>query len=414
MQLSKDILLRLVRQAIVVTVLLACCVETTAAVDSLRVSLHYRQGSAVLDPGLTGNEEAIARMLKIAERGIRVRSIDIVSSASPEGNTLFNKELSEDRSETALSLLAEMFDLDSASLAVSSIGIDWDGLVDRLCHSEMPYADEALAIIRDTPEWVISDGVVTDSRKLRLRRLGDGEAWSRMLDTIFPQLRVSHISIAYSRSLPALPAAAQGFIATRRGSAGEGQIIRHPQPMHSGRSLRWSVAVRTNLLYDALTVPNLGLEVGLGRGWTAGVWGMYAWWGNSDRGRYRRLQGAELSVRKYFSGRPMLGHHIGVTGSLLRYDVSFGSKGQLSGGSGVPFHDHPSWTVGAEYGYALGLTSRLRLDFSIGVGYFAGRYMTYRIADGHSVWQSTRQRRYFGPVKAELSLVYVIGKGGER
>ena len=68
-----------------------------------------------------------------------------------------------------------------------------------------------------------------------------------------------------------------------------------------------------------------------------------------------------------------------------------------------------------EAGYSLRLTPFLNLDFTAGAGALTGQYQTYTATEGHhSVWQSTRQRRYFGPSKAEIALVWLFGKGGER
>ncbi|MDE6702614.1 MAG: DUF3575 domain-containing protein [Muribaculaceae bacterium] len=405
-----------VRQAMVVTVLLLCTTDKVFAVDSLRVSLHYPIGSAVLDADLDRNARTLEKLQKLADGRVSVHAINIVSSASPEGNTLFNKQLSEDRTRTATALLSGIFELDSIPLTVTSIGIDWDGLTARLGQSEIPYANEAAAIIRNTPEWVVSHGAVTDSRKLKLRRLGDGEAWRCMLDTIFPQLRVSHITIIYHRPLPEISTVSptKYNLVSHRNYLIDAHPVRNEKVFHAEESKPFDLAVRTNLLYDAFAVPNLGFEIGVGHGWSLGVSGMYAWWSKRERGRYWRIQGVELSAKRYFSGSNMRGHHVGLIGSLFRYDFSFGGKGQLSGGSGASFLDNPSWTVGAEYGYAMKISSRLSLDFSLSVGYMAGRYNTYRIIDGHSVWESTRQRRYFGPVKADISLIYIIRKGGER
>lgn len=57
------------------------------------------------------------------------------------------------------------------------------------------------------------------------------------------------------------------------------------------------------------------------------------------------------------------------------------------------------------------------IDFSIGIGYLWGEYKKYHIEDNCYVWRSTNNRRWFGPTKAEVSIVYVIGgkadkKGG--
>jgi hypothetical protein len=45
-----------------------------------------------------------------------------------------------------------------------------------------------------------------------------------------------------------------------------------------------------------------------------------------------------------------------------------------------------------------------------------GEYMKYVPMDGHYVWQSTMKRHYFGPTKAEASLVWIMdfNKGGRK
>lgn len=54
---------------------------------------------------------------------------------------------------------------------------------------------------------------------------------------------------------------------------------------------------------------------------------------------------------------------------------------------------------------------RLNLDFVIGLGYWGGTYYEYLPMDNHYVWQATRQRHWFGPTKAEISLVWLLGRG---
>ena len=53
----------------------------------------------------------------------------------------------------------------------------------------------------------------------------------------------------------------------------------------------------------------------------------------------------------------------------------------------------------------------LNIDFSIGLGYMGGEYKEYLPQDGHYVWQSTKRRHWIGPTKAEISLVWLIGRG---
>ncbi|MBQ5670522.1 MAG: DUF3575 domain-containing protein, partial [Tidjanibacter sp.] len=76
---------------------------------------------------------------------------------------------------------------------------------------------------------------------------------------------------------------------------------------------------------------------------------------------------------------------------------------------------------GVEYGYSFPLAYRLNLDCTIGFGYNTGKFYEYLPIDDCYVWQSTKNRRYMGPTKLEVSLVWLIGcdnynkaKGGNR
>ena len=64
---------------------------------------------------------------------------------------------------------------------------------------------------------------------------------------------------------------------------------------------------------------------------------------------------------------------------------------------------------------------RLNIDFAVAAGYNWGTFDEYLPVDEHYVWQATKRRRYIGPTKLEISLVWLIGcgnynkdKGGKR
>ncbi len=170
------------------------------------------------------------------------------------------------------------------------------------------------------------------------------------------------------------------------------------------------VGVRTNMLYDVMAAPTIGVECCISRVWSIALDGTYTWLNNKDKSRVWRIEGLSLSGRRYFGERPFAGWHAGLYGQLLRYDIHLGSKGYLSGGSGT--RGKPSYGFGVEGGYTLALSRRLRIDFSLGLGYLGGEYQVYRRNGIHNVWQSTHTRKYFGPTSASISLVWVIGKGG--
>jgi hypothetical protein len=173
------------------------------------------------------------------------------------------------------------------------------------------------------------------------------------------------------------------------------------------------VGIRTNLLYDAALVPNLGAEFALGDRWSVATNWAWAWWSRRSRDRYWRVFGGELDVRRWFcAATPLSGQHVGLYGGLLTYDVMLSSdRGYMGGHPGGGMLERPSWYAGVEYGYSLPVARRLNLDFNLGVGYFHSTYYEYAPIDTHYVWQSTHKRQWIGPTKAEISLVWLLGPG---
>lgn len=165
------------------------------------------------------------------------------------------------------------------------------------------------------------------------------------------------------------------------------------------------VSLQSNLLYDALLIPNAGAEVYLGKNFSLdGNWN-YAWWRLDKKHIYWRTYGGDLALRWWFGRdsriKPLTGHHIGTYGQMISYDFEFGKSGVLA--------DRWSWTLGLEYGYSLPIKERLNLDFTIGFGYHWGEFSEYKPIDNHYVWQATKHRQYMGPTKFEISLVWLFG-----
>ncbi len=186
----------------------------------------------------------------------------------------------------------------------------------------------------------------------------------------------------------------------------------------------YALALKTNMLYDVLLVPNIGLEFCAGKGWSVGANVMYAWWSREKSDFFWRIYGGELYARKYLgrqaAAKPFTGHHVGVYGEIFDYDFELGGRGYMGGEPGGTLWDKMNYAMGVEYGYSLPITRGLSLDFTLGIGYWGGQYCTYEPQDGEYVWQETWQRHWFGPTKAEVSLVWMFGggiikgKGGRR
>ena len=179
-----------------------------------------------------------------------------------------------------------------------------------------------------------------------------------------------------------------------------------------------NLAIKTNLLYDAAAIPNIGFEVHLGRNYSISANWMYAWWNKDQIGWYWRVYGGELAFRKWFGKkakeRLFTGHHLGVYGQCFTYDFAIKGKGQIGGDSKSTLWDKPNYAVGIEYGYSIPIAKRLNLDFCAGFGYMGGEYKEYQYMDNCYVWQVTKGRHWIGPTKAEVSLVWLIGKTADK
>ncbi|MDE6397145.1 MAG: DUF3575 domain-containing protein, partial [Muribaculaceae bacterium] len=185
------------------------------------------------------------------------------------------------------------------------------------------------------------------------------------------------------------------------------------------------IGLKTNLLYDALALPSVGIDWYVGRGWSVNASWTYGWWNKDSAHRYWRAYGGDIAVRRWFgkkaAEKPLTGHHLGIYGGAVTYDFEFGGKGYMGGLPGKPLWSRCNFMAGIEYGYSLPIARRLNIDFSIGFGWLGGKVIEYEPHDGFYIWEKTHRLNWIGPTKAEVSLVWLVGcgnvnktKGGKR
>ena len=391
--------------------------------DSLRTTIYFRPGYSLLELSYRDN----AANMKALTQGIQtikgnpcvqLQHIRILSAASPEGNSALNKRVAKRRGERLRDYLKETLVLPDSIFTVSSAGEDWQGLASLIAKEKTPWRNKALQIIRHTPEWVTRNGKVVDGRKRQLQNLDGGKAWKYMLDNHFYTLRTGAVVVCEVKTLAAesTPSAAEASQEQARSEQASqspssppfpaipSQV--HPSSESQAPPVASYFALKSNLLYDALLVPNLSLEASIGSGWTLGAGGMFAWWSKDAKHRYWRIYGGDLEIRKYFGtlskSKPLQGHHLGIYGEFLTYDFEFGAKG---------YQSKATYAAGIKYGYSHPIANRLNLDFALGIGYLHSNYKTYVPRDGCYVYQETKKRKWLGPTQAEISLVWLLGKG---
>jgi len=156
------------------------------------------------------------------------------------------------------------------------------------------------------------------------------------------------------------------------------------------------IAVKTNLLYDALLNANLGVEARLAPRWTIDISGNYNGWSLSH-GRQWKHWLVQPEAR-YWVREAMNGHFFGA--HLLGGQFNTTLNGARRQG----------WAAGAGigYGYAWRFASHWGLEAEIAVGYARYAYDKFPCAQcGRKI--AERERNYVGPTKAALNLVYYFG-----
>jgi len=387
--------------------------------DSAAFIVNFRQSKYDLDRSFGNNAtvlDSIDRLLSTIRNDsiLRLRRVSFTGSASPEGSLAFNRFLSERRAHSLFDHLNQYNPLNDEEKTFLFLGRDWEG-VSRLAENDgaLPYREETMALLRSVVAEKRQTGIEPAQSHERLKQLHGGEPYLYLYRHIFPVVRTSQLVIDYDHILwpvimPRLPEKKPHIdpvaIAPPDTVAVFPDKSCHPFYMD----------VRTNLLFDALALPNIGMEFYLGKQISLGGNWVYAWWSKNDRHRYWRAYGGELFGRWWFGNaarrKPLTGHHIGIYGQIYTYDLERGGKGEMGGKPGGNLWDKEQWGAGIAYGYSLPISRRVNIDFSLGFGYTSGYYHTYRPIDTHYVWLSTRKRKWFGPTKAEIALVWLLGR----
>ena len=128
------------------------------------------------------------------------------------------------------------------------------------------------------------------------------------------------------------------------------------------------IALKSNLLYDATTTMNLGLEFGLARKWTLDVPVNYNPW-KPDNGRRLRHWGVQPEVRYWFC-ESFRRTFIGVHGHYADFNVGgFPDWSFISENMQNTRYQGHLYGGGISIGHSWILRKRWSIEASVGVGY---------------------------------------------
>lgn len=386
--------------------------ETWMTSDTLHV--YFPQNVSVLNPAFRNNGQKLSEFTDNFHRmkdtpGSKVRSVLIVSGASPEGRLDLNRKLSDSRARAVLDFLLDKQLLDPSEVEVESRGVDWKGLGNLLQEASEPYAQDVLRIL-DGPEVEERDGRRIEVRQQSLMKLDEGKVWTDIYDKYFPNLRGTMVMIVWDirRETRKVAAVVQNPEPEQVQPEPAPEPVPEPAPAPAPvpapapkPAWTFNMVVKTNLLYDAASMLNLGVEFGLYKGLTLNVEYMHNPWIRANYAHWYRVHGAEFGLKYYFNKeeRPFApGHHVGLSAQMLTFDLT-----------GIMVDAEP-WKCAPmiSYGYTLPIRKRLNLDFEVGAGVLIGDVYKYNAVDQLRLLYKV-DKAAFVP-KLGVTLQYLIGK----
>ena len=363
------------------------------------VTVRFYQSVSTVSPALKDNSRAldsIAHIISLYSRDPRFR-MEVRGWASPEGASLFNSSLSLDRAEAILDYVERKTGVRprASSLTVSGMGIDWKGLEESMMRDRnIPYADEALRIIRDVPVWQTENGVLVGSRKKSLMDLRGGEVFEHLMYNHFSPLRRAEIILTY------IPEPALAQVEDLSQDVPMPVPEMHPAALPEHIPIH-RLALKTNLLTDAILMPSLEAEWLIRENWSLAAHGNVAWWNRDSYHRYYQIAAIYPEARWWFKTKgPWHGHYLGIFAGGTWYDLENGGRGYQGEGG----------FVGLSYGYMFPVSRSLSFEVGIGVGYLYTEYEEYLpvpyMGGTHYVYQQTSRMNYLGPLKLKFSFVW--------
>lgn len=410
-----------------------CFSETFAQQEKDSVRIHFRVSHVKIDTNFEDNGVYLDSIFKklstdshLDGPSRKLHSVKVTGSASPEGSVAFNKKLSVERAHSIFDEFRKRGYFNDSIASFEYLGRDWKGLQSEVeCDSLVPFREDVLALLNKI------NGVTPPLHPLKeLKALHDGVPYAYLYKSLFAELRAAGLIVTYDLLyphilVPDMPLEQPLLLSEVNVETDDIETL----PYNSFGTVKECkpvyIGMKTNMLYDVLLIPNIGAEFYVGKNWSLLADWMYGWWDRDRTHYYWRAYGGDLGARWWFGKsaheKPLTGHHLGIFAGVVTYDFELGKGGIMGGLPNKTLWDRCNFISGVEYGYSLPIARRLNIDFTLGIGYLGGKYLKYEPKDGFYMWQSTHKLRWFGPTKAEISLVWLIGcdnqnrgKGGMR
>lgn len=393
------------------TVVALCCPfhanAETDSVNSDRYALYYYHDRIDLQEDYLDNAMQMARIKDMLLHSPHIDSIAIYAYSSPEGSPKWNNWLAVKRAEAAKSFILSNLSNDSIlqpeNIILHPMGENWEGLYEEL------YANYHL-LNRDAVLRIMKARVGTETKKWRLQNLDGGYTYTWIIRNHMPRLRVATWICVYVQKPDFVAPVIQDY----KPDLGTIRIDTLPLPellpMPVAEKRKSTMfALKTNLLYDAVTALNAEVEVPIGKRFSVMVEDVFPWWKAGPNGNKYCLQMWTMSVeprwwfyRKGMNDR-LQGHFVAPYVMSGKYDLQWDTS--------ICYRGY-GWSAGLTYGYSMPLCKWLNMEFSMSIGYLKASYQHYQPSpDYEHLYKdpvNAGRMTYVGPTKVKVSLVVPI------
>lgn len=416
-------------RALFISLLLFLCLcyqghAQTDNVNSDSYALYYYCDRIDLQDDYLDNAMQMERIRNILAHSPRIDSIAIYAYASPEGAPQRNDWLARRRAEVARDFILANLPNDSVllphNIILHPMGENWEGLYEELeANYHLMNRDRVMKIMRaDIP---------AETKKWRLKQLDNGFTYNWIIRHHMSALRVATWLCVYKPIPEFVPDTMPELNVGLQTLPLPGVSMQMPVDTIM-RKKTTILALKTNLLYDALTLLNYSIEVPFNEKFSVLWYHQFPWWrwGEADNEYCIRFLSIGAEGRWWFKPKPrpqmgkrvqrdkLMGHFVGLYAESGKWDFEWGRD---------ICHQGEHWSVGLSYGYSMPLGRRLNMEFSLSVGYASIAYRKFEPSEDYEIlWRDPVKHgrwHYFGPTKAQVSLVVPITmktkrKGGAR
>ena len=386
--------------------------------------MYFRFNQTNVESGYANNRDELFVLNSFFIDSARVSLIDsihIYAYSSPEGKESYNNKLASLRAKGMKEYLMEHYPLlEHCSINLSPQGENWQGLRELIaCDTNFPEQEEVLMILDKVKE--------PDKRENLIKRFNGGTAYAYIKEHMLPLLRSAEVCTVY---LPPLSGQSiTGGCPNCRGGTlppdatklvYPGEFNSSTQQKDNATDLleqsqrKTCLALKTNMLFDIALIPNIEIEVPVGKHWSLNGELMFPWWlFDNDKYCMQILSGG-LEGRYWLGNRNkhdiLTGHFAGLYAGGGKYDLQWKEKG---------YQGEFFIAAGISYGYAKRVSRNLHLEFNLGIGMLRTNYRHYHARDSYQtlLWQNNGRYTWFGPTKAKISLVWMLNrkvKGGTK